>query len=208
MNKLKFPIVFVFIGLMAACSSGEKGKEEAKKPGTDHEVLDPEDIKPSIAELEERIEQAEKAASNNNSFQVKDELVAQYLDFVQYYPDNEKSPRRLLDAANEAYQMGQTKMNSKAQPDAILGVNEFQRSVDLYERFLNEYSDSKEYQLEALTQKAFIQDFMLEQDDEAIATYEKLISDYPNDPNLDGWKNRIENIDLTIEEMILKASQN
>ncbi len=208
MNKLKFPIVFVFIGLMAACSSGEKDKEEAKKPGTDHEVLDPEDIKPKIAELEERIEEAEKAASNNNSFQVKDELVAQYLDFVQYYPDNEKSPRRLLDAANEAYQMGQTKMNSKTQPDVKLGVNEFQRSVDLYKRFLNEYSDNKEYQLEALTQKAFIQDFMLEQDDEAIETYEKLISDYPNDPNLDGWKNRIENIDLSIEEMILKASQN
>lgn len=207
MNKLKYPIVFVFVGLMAACSPGEKDKEEAKKPGTDHEVLDPEDIKPSVEELERSIERAEKAASTSNGIQVKDELVAQYLDFVQYYPENEKSPRRLLDAANEAYQMGQTKMNSKAQPDAKLGVNEFRRSVDLYKRFLNEYPDNEEYRLEALTQKAFIQDFMLEQDDEAIATYKKLISDYPNDPNVEGWKNRIENIDLSIEEMIMKAGQ-
>jgi tetratricopeptide (TPR) repeat protein len=207
MNKLKYPIFFVFIALMSACSSDKEEQKEDAKSGTDHEVLNPEDIKPSVTELEERISQAEKSASERNNVQVKDELVAQYLDFVQYYPENEKSPRRLLDAANEAYQMGQSKMNSRPQPDPKLGVNEFQRSVDLYERFLNEYAKNKEYQLEALTQKAFIQDFLLEQDEAAIATYEKLISDYPDDPNVEGWKNRIENIDLSIEEMIMKANQ-
>jgi len=207
MNRLKYQVLFVSIVLLTACSADENEKKEGEKVGIDHEVLDPEDIKPSLVELEERIAQAEKDASAANSVQVKDELVAQYLDFVQYYPENEKSPRRLLDAANEAYQMGQTKMNSRPQPDPKLGVNEFQRSVDLYERFLNEYASNEEYQLEALTQKAFIQDFLLEQDEEAIATYEKLIKKYPNDPNVEGWKNRIENIDLSIEEMIMKANQ-
>lgn len=189
-------IIFLCTGLFAiSCNSDQQKTEKTAK---DHEVLDAVDKKPSLEALEKQIQSAETKAQKEQNVKNTEELIALYLDFVEFYPEHEKSSEYLYRAAMMTNSVGENVPNGKPY---------FKKSVELLQRYQDDYPENKQKAYLAKTTQATILDLELEEDEEAIRIYKELIAEYPNSQQVSEWEFRIDHIDWTLEDVILNNSQ-
>lgn len=127
------------------------------------------------------------------SIENQSKLAEKLSEFIQKFP-NEPAKEGLMLKVVSAYQSlaenaGSSKYYSKSVAYAQDALREFPEHID--KKML-------------LIIKSSIEDFDLKNDEAAIKSYQLLIDSYPNDTvGVANWKNRIENIDKTMEEIIL-----
>ena len=136
-----------------------------------------------------RIETLEKeafATENAINPDVASDLVSEYCDFADAYPNDAKSPEYLFKAV-----------------DVSMNLNEPQRTISIVDKMIKEYPDYPNTS-RALFVKAFIFETRYNNLEMAKKIYEQYLEMYPNGEFANDCKASIENLGLTPEELVKK----
>ena len=181
-SYLKF-LVFSSAILVSACSS-----EEENKGGTEEA---PQQEQVALTE-NELLEQIDQLKSDMEDDEVQDEkklnkLIALCMDLVSNHPESDRAAEHLDLAAQLAYAKGNVK-----------------QSVNYYEMLIKDYPD-----FEGLEYAYFMYanhlDLDLRKIEEATEAYRTFIEKFPNSQFIPEAKMRMENIDMSMEDIIGKA---
>ncbi len=117
------------------------------------------------------------------------DLIVQYVDFADKYPDDPKTPDFLYSAANVS-----------------MNLMDSQKAIEIFDRLLVEYPNYNKAS-ECLFMKAFIYDNNLQDFDKAKEFYMEFLEMYPDDEFADDAKASIDNLGKSLEEIIQEFEQ-
>lgn len=189
MKKMNFKILFYTLSLssvilLSGCNNGEDKKDGTSTEDKKEKVVE----NLSEEELENQIETLKSEMKNDDKQDLKklNKLLALCIDLVNAYPENENAGYCLDLAAQLSYAKGNVK-----------------QSVGYYERLINEYPNYEDIEY-AYFMYANHLDLDLRKIDEATKAYEEFIEKYPNSQFVPEAKMRLENIDMSMEDIISK----
>ena len=135
-----------------------------------------------IEELEKQVFANEKAIDPV----IASDLVSAYCDYADANPSDAMAPEYLFKAM-----------------DVSMNLNEPQRTIYIIDKLLKEYPDYPRTQA-ALFVKAFIFETKYNNIDMAKKLYEQYLEQYPNGEFANDCRASIENLGLTLEELVKK----
>lgn len=171
--------IFVFtLGLFSACG----GNEENNSENTEESGVNKDEFLNELSALEDSIE----ANLNNPDQELLKSAITKYQDFADIFPDDPKAPDYLLKAS-----------------DFSLATNQPQKSVKILNKIIENYPDYGRME-DVLFNKASHLDFELRDTTQAKEVYREFIEKYPNSELVDDAESRIQNISLSMEELVEK----
>lgn len=171
--------IFVFtLSLFSACG----GNEENNSENTEESGVNKDEFLNELSALEDSIE----ANLNNPDQELLKSAITKYQDFADIFPDDPKAPDYLLKAS-----------------DFSLATNQPQKSVKILNKIIENYPDYGRME-DVLFNKASHLDFELRDTTQAKEVYREFIEKYPNSELVDDAESRIQNISLSMEELVEK----
>lgn len=174
-------LIFLLLGI-SACGSGENTDGEE----TNEETVDYDQFMQELVELENKIN-ANVAAPDK---EVLKEAIVKYQDLAGYFPEDPKAPEYLFKASDLALSTGQP-----------------EKAVKILSRIMEEYPQYERME-DVMFNKASHLDFELRDTTAAKELYAEFIKKYPESELVDDAQSRIENISLSLEELVEKFMAN
>lgn len=171
--------IFVFtLSLFSACG----GNEENNSENTEETGVNKDEFMTELTALEDSIQ----ANLNNPDQELLKSAITKYQDFADIFPDDPKAPDYLLKAS-----------------DFSLATNQPEKSVKILNKIIENYPDYGRME-DVLFNKASHLDFELRDTTQAKEVYREFIEKYPNSELVDDAESRIQNISLSMEELVEK----
>ncbi len=174
-------LIFLLLGI-SACGNNENSEGEENN----EETVDYEQFMQELVEIENKI---------NSNIATPDkellkEAIIKYQDLAGYFPEDPKAPDYLFKASDLALSTGQP-----------------EKAVKILTRIMNEYPEYERME-DVMFNKASHLDFEIRDTTAAKELYAEFIEKYPTSELVDDAQSRIENISLSLEELVEKFMAN
>ena len=175
-------MIFLFLG-MASC--GGSDEVESDENSTE-ETVDYDQFMQELVDLENEINA--NIASPDKELLKK--AITKYQDLAGYFPEDPKAPEYLFKAS-----------------DLSLSTGQPEKAVKILTRIMNEYPEYERME-DVMFNKASHLDFELRDTTAAKELYAEFIEKYPESELVDDAQSRIENISLSLDELVEKFMAN
>ena len=176
MEKKRFIIVLIFIGVMVFQSCTNSNPDSSKSP-----AIDKEQLTQQIKQLEDTLK---AKAEQQIDRKLAKELINKSVAYVEAFPDDELSPAYLFRAGNVA-----------------VGISSFEEAANYFEMIHQKYTSYKRAP-DALFLEGFTYENHLKDIEKAKKCYNDFLTRYPDDQLADQVRIVLENIDKTPEELV------
>lgn len=185
LNSLTFPLLGLLIMAFVVSSCNNENNEEQKVTNA---AENNQNVSQPLTETEliSEFDRLKKEMQEDEDQDIKklNKLIALSIDLVNNYPENETAPEKLDLAAQLSYAKGNAR-----------------QSVEYYNRLINEYPDFAGLEYSYFMYANHL-DLDLRKIDEATKAYQEFIERFPNSQFIPEAKMRLENIDMSMEDII------
>jgi len=181
---MKLLRLFLVTYICASCSP-EKGQDNSTSSIDSLSITNA-----TVADSEEEMLDAIDELAGNDNTHLNEEKRKEYLKrlllFTNTYPKSGKTPEILFQAAAYAENM-----------------QKYNQALNGYQKLIDQHSDFKQIDL-VYYLKASLLDLSFRDKEKAIKAYTQFLDRFPDSPYVTEAKLRIDNIDLSIEEIVEK----
>ncbi|MCH2232898.1 MAG: tetratricopeptide repeat protein [Crocinitomicaceae bacterium] len=175
-------MIFLLLGISACGESEDIENEE----NSGEETVDYDQFMQELVDIENKI----NANVANPDKELLKEAITKYQDLAGFFPEDPKAPEYLFKASDLALSTGQP-----------------EKSVKILTRIMDEYPEYEKME-DVMFNKASHLDFELRDTTAAKELYADFIEKYPESELVDDAESRIENISLSLDELVEKFMAN